>query len=252
MRTQNRRELRVWTAARASTAGDLDGRRAAIDAIAAQAEDLDGVYETECFVSALLGQVWEGRARAPELVGVEPDVILYGRLAQDLAERPSRGARLVTAGIGRLLGGGMAILCDTLLEGDADPLPAWVSQIGASRVIAASSEISPGGGEAIVLEVRGAGMIDHGVAAFIDERLGGIAKHLGLIQPEAQRPADLASLSTRSADPHAACARLREAIVRTDAQPGAPLGESFAEFRAIAVARARSLAPDRDDAPSLS
>ncbi len=252
MRTPNRRELRAWTAPLAATPRDHARRRATIDAIASQAEALNDVYETECFVASLLGQMWERRARAPKLEGVEPDVVLYDRLVQDLAEHSGSGARLVVRGVGRLLGGGMGIRCDALLDGDAVAPPQWAAEIGRSRVIAASVQRSPGAGEAILLEVRGAGMVDHAVAVFIDERLGGIAKHLGLVQPEAQRPADLARLSTRSTDPRAACARVREAIVRTDAQPGAPVGERFAELRAIAVARVRSVASGAADTPCLN
>ena len=61
----------------------------------------------------------------------------------------------------------------------------------------------------------------------------------GLIYPEAERSASDSCLMAGGIDLGAACARVLQAIARSDA----PVGETYAGLRAMALARAHSLRP---------
>ena len=219
-------------------------RRTAVSRIARDAQSLTGVYETEYFVSSLLGQLWQQRASAPPLEGFDLDLILAAGLVQELAGHGGRGGRLVLHAIGRLAPGGLGALAADLARETEDELPEWADEIGRSRVTSAVGATSPGDGVSLVLEVAGAGMIDHAVAIFIDERRGGIAKHLGLIYGERDRPSGLVpELGGGPVDVRDAAGQVLEAIAITDGRPAAPVGERFAELRTLALARAASARP---------
>jgi hypothetical protein len=219
-------------------------RRKTIASIAHDAESLNSVYEAEYFVSALLGQLWERRASAPLLEGFDQDLILGAALAEDLSEHGGRGGRLVLHAIGRLARGGLGALGAELARQANDELPVWSDDIGRSKVTGAVCASVPGDGDALLLEVAGAGMVDHCVAIFIDERREGIAKHLGLIYGKDQRPQDSESeLGGEALDVPDACQRVLDAISVTDNRPDAPVGETFAQLRTIAIARAASAMP---------
>jgi hypothetical protein len=215
-----------------------------ISSIAREAENLGSVYEAEYFISSLLGQLWEHRGIAPPLEGFDQDLILGAALARDLAEHGGRGGRLVLHAIGRLARGGLGALGAELAGQVHDELPAWGNDIGRSKATSAVCASVAGDGAAILLEVAGAGMVDHGVAIFIDERRGGIAKHLGLVYGKGQRPQDPESeLGGEAIDVRNACRQVLAAISVTDNQPDAPVGETFAQLRTIAIARAASALP---------
>ena len=225
-------------------------RRSTVSRIARDAAKLGSVYEAEYFVSSLLGQFWERRACAPPLEGFDQDLVLGAALAQDLAANGGRGSRLVLQTIGRLARGGLGALAADLAREMDDELPAWAADLGRSRATSAVCASAPGDGVSIVLEVAGAGMVDHAIALFIDERRGGIAKHLGLIYGEADRPGGLVSeLGGGPADIRDAARQVLDAIRITDGRPDAPVGETFATLRMIAIARAASALPGPSPVP---
>jgi hypothetical protein len=219
-------------------------RRRTISSIVREAENLGSVYEAEYFISSLLGQLWGRRGIAPPLEGFDQDLILGAALAQDLAEHGGRGGRLVLHAIGRLARGGLGALGAELARQVDEELPVWGNDIGRSKATSAVCASVAGDGVAILLEVAGAGMVDHSVAIFIDDRRGGIAKHLGLVRGKGQRPRDAESeLGGEPIDVRNAGRRVLTAISVTDNQPDAPVGETFAQLRTIAIARAASALP---------
>ncbi len=229
-------------------------RRQSIAAtVARQAASLTGVYEAEWFTSSLLGQLWDQRGSAPPIEGVEPDLVLVGAIVDDLAEHGGAGARLVLHAIARLAGGELGARCVELANSVSAPLPAWAADIGRSAVTSAQGTFAPGDGTAFVLEVRGAGMVDHAHAVFIDERHGGAAKQLGLLYGRAQRSAEVdGDLGASPTDVRDACRRTLEAIAITDGRPAAPVGETFSTLRTIALARARSGLPAAAPVPWMN
>ena len=222
------------------------GRRRTVAVIARDAEALTSVYEAECFASSLLGLMWERRASAPPLEGFDQDLVLGAALAQDLVEHGGRGGRLVLHAIGRLAGGGLGALGAELARQLEDELPGWADEIGRSTVTSAVCAVAPGDGVSIVLEVAGVGMVDHGVAVFIDLRRDGIAKHAGLVLGKDLRPQDLErDLGGGPIDVRDAAQQVLDAVSVTDRRPGAPVGETFAQLRTLVIARASSALPRR-------
>jgi hypothetical protein len=245
-----RKTVRLAVTAGADSELHKTTRRKTIASIARDAENLTSVYEAEYFASSLLGRLWEHRASAPPLDGLDPDLILGAALATDLAEHGGRGSRLVLHAIGRLARGGLGALGAELARQSHDELPVWSDDIGRSRVTSAVCASVPADGDAVLLEVAGAGMVDHGVVIFIDERRQGIAKHLGLVYGKDERPRDFASeLGGEALDVRDACQRVLDAISVTDNRSDAPVGETFAPLRTIAIARAASGLPRQ---PSLA
>jgi hypothetical protein len=172
-----------------------------------------------------------------------------GALAEGLARHGGRGGRLVLHAIGRLAVGGLGALGAKLARQLEDELPAWSDDIGRSKVTAAMCATAPGDGTSILFEVAGAGMVDHGVAVFVDVRRGGIAKHLGLVLGADQRPDDCASdLGGAPTDVRDAARMVLDAIAITDSRPDAPVGETYAQLRTMVIARAASALPDRPPA----
>jgi hypothetical protein len=108
---------------------------------------------------------------------------------------------------------------------------------------------SPLDGEVIFLEAEQPAFGPHTVAVYIDYRLGGIAKHLGLILPLEQIDTEVLAdpaLDGRRREavpiePVFACRRIRAALELTEARPHLPVGDTFADVRAIALARASAL-----------
>jgi hypothetical protein len=96
-----------------------------------------------------------------------------------------------------------------------------------------------------LLETDRTAYYPHMVAAFIADRLGGVAKHLALtrlIDPACPEFADDevdCQHRFRLVDPVLACRRVRLAIERPDADPSLPVSDTFADCRALAIARTK-------------
>ena len=114
----------------------------------------------------------------------------------------------------------------------------WVEQVGTARIVRALSSASARAGEALLLEAEPVAGTAHMLAVFIDDQLGGIAKHLALtrrIDPNVEAR----EMRFREVDAVLACGRVRKAIDRTDREPYAQVGAGFAYYRALAIARTR-------------
>lgn len=227
-------------------------RREQLRQLARAAAKLGSVYELECWASSLLGQLWERRESAPPLDGVEGELVLGAPMAEGLRAQGGRGAKLALHAIGRLAPGGLGLLCAELAGSLSTPLPAWAGEVGRSRAITAAGVEHPGDGQVVLLEVRGAGIGDHAIGLFIDERLGGIAKQIGLLYGEAERGDDPFMQQLEPIDLFDACERICDAIELTDMWPEAPVGERFSQLRALALARACSPVPGRAVVPWLN
>jgi hypothetical protein len=161
--------------------------------------------------------------------------------------RPSPGgstAKTALAAMGRLDRGGLGRAAAELAGTLDAPVPDWVADVGTAEVVRAFADLSHGDGEAFLLEVQPGHGTPHMVAVFVDARLGGIAKRLGLIrvvdplEPDAQRPeAEGRGLRFRPVDPTLACRDVRAALALTDAARHPEVGEDFVGHRALAIAR---------------
>ena len=176
------------------------------------------------------------------LPGFDLDLLICAAPAHDLAQQGGRGAKLALYAIGRLAPGELGALGAKLAGELPGQLPRWTRDIGRSRVVAATGTAMPGDGVALLLEVRGVGMVDHAIAVYIDQRRRGIAKHLGLVYGAAQRPndADNDGFCQQPLDVQDACRLVLEAIAVSDGWPTAPVGDGFATLRMLALARATS------------
>jgi hypothetical protein len=223
-------------------------KQAAVRMMCDEVGALDCPLHVECWTSSLLGQLWELRVKLESSWDeVDWALVLGGPIVEDIAAHGGRGAKLILSAIERIDPGGLGPLCGELSDRmREDLLPDWACEIGSATVVQATSVGSGLGEVTMFLESRGAGHEPHTIAVFVDHRRGGIAKHLGLLQPiESLDYQMLRSGSSAAAskplDPVLACERLHDAITRTDATVGPPVGEDFAGLRALALARAGSL-----------
>jgi hypothetical protein len=223
-------------------------KQAAVRMMCDEVAALDCPLHVEWWTSMLLGQLWELRVSfEPSWDEVDWALVLGGPLVEDIATHGGRGAKLILSAIERIDPGGLGLLSGELSDrAPEDLLPDWARGIGSATVVQATSVRSGPDEVAMFLESGGAGHEAHTFAAFVDYRLGGIAKHLGLVPPIKSLDYEMfrsggSAVAPRALDPVDACERLHEAITRTDAIFGPPVGENFAGLRALALARAGSL-----------
>jgi hypothetical protein len=215
--------------------------------------------QLEHWASWLLGEMWTRRKLVPADCPLDWEYALGRVVVDEMAAIGGRNARTALETIARMdrgeLGGYAFELACELREHE---LPEHVAGIRRAVVVQAFSALSPGDGEAMFLEVS-AGEEDEGhtVAAFIDEQLGGIAKRLYLVRNlgewEAGWTSERADGDPRSdaawrrmdpqpVAPGPACRRLREAIMLTDLYLSPPVADGYPDLRALAFARACSVA----------
>jgi hypothetical protein len=209
-----------------------------------------GVLELEQWTSLLLGRVWTHRTLRSGAAPVDAMLASGTWLLESFLEVGGSTGKTALAAMGRLdrgaLGRAAAELAGTL-DG---PLPDWITDVGTAEVVRAFADLSPGDGEAFLLEVQPGHGTPHMVAVFVDARLGGIAKRLGLIrvvdplEPDPQRPrADGRGLRFRPVDATLACRAVRAAMALTDAACHPQVGEDFVSHRALAIARVDHAGP---------
>ena len=213
---------------------------------------LTSVLEMECWVSSVLGQFWEQRFQAPPLE-LERSFVLGVPVAEQLARSGVRGARLALHAIATVDRGALGLRC-AQLAGDltAQSLPAWARRRARARAWRAVAARVPGDGEVVCLGARGGGCPSHTLAVFVDERQGGVAKHIHVLDAlevwadEVLGPRRALGAPGVELTLAGAAQRIVEAIRRTDEDPDAFVDESVAALRALALARADLRpAPDR-------
>jgi hypothetical protein len=209
-----------------------------------------GVLELEQWTSLLLGRIWTHRT--PTSGDAPVDVMLAAGtpMLESLVEFGGATAKTALAAMGRLDRGGLGRAAAELAATLDAPLPDWITDVGTAEVVRAFADHSPGDGEAFLLEVQPGHGTPHMVAVFVDARLGGIAKRLGLIrvvdplEPDPQRPGTGGrGPRFRPVDRTLACRDVRAAIALTDATLRPEVGEDFVGHRALALARVDHAGP---------
>jgi hypothetical protein len=222
-------------------------RRAPIDvpdaaeyaaALASDFEALAGPLQLEQWTSAVLGHLWEHRRFIPPDALDDPMLLLGMRLLTTLTKMGGRVGKTILLALAQLDQGALGLRARNLAQLLPEvPKPNWAEHVGTARIVRAVSGRSDPGGEALLLESEPVAGVAHMLAVFIDDQLGGIAKHLALIY--AIDPNKEGGPGFEEVDPVLACARVREAIELVDADFEAPVGETFAYYRALALARTR-------------
>ncbi len=203
-----------------------------------------GALDLERWASLLLGHIWVRRHVTPDDAAAKQMLVAGTPVLEALADVGGPASKTALTALGRLDRGGLGHAASRLAAAIDEPLPDWIAEVGTASILGAFADCSPGDGEAFLLESQRVQGTAHMVAVFVDERLGGTAKHLQLIrhidpmdfQRESKAPGGR-SLGFRRVDPDLACRRVRKAIDLTDLTRQALVGESFASHRAIVIAR---------------
>jgi hypothetical protein len=252
------RERRVVRVVRPAPEGGLQPERA-VRALCREALSLRSALEMDCWISSLLGQIWEQRAAAPPVRELDQTFALGVPMMEQIARYGGPGARLTLEAVASVERGGLGVRCGQLAqELPRQRIPRWARRQGSVRLSGALIATVPGDGEVIFLQASGGGRVTHTVSVFVDLRQGGIAKHIALLEPirvwvdEALGPDGQLGAEGVPIAPARASERIVEAIRRTDESEDPILGETFVELRAFALARAGSHAPVGPDAAWLN
>jgi hypothetical protein len=202
------------------------------------------LLELEQWTSFLLGRIWAHRNLGPDNSDVDPMLAAGTTVLDSFVDVGGAAAKTALVAVGRLDRGGLGRLAIRLAATLDDPIPGWIGEVGSAPIVHALSEHSPGDGEAFLLQARPLQGAGHMLAVFVDARLDGIAKHLALtrvvdptdltLQPGS---AEVGSPRFRPVDPTVACRRVRRAIEVTDATRDPKVGDGYARYRALAIAR---------------
>src|ERR1700742_611096 len=144
---------------------------------------LTSALEAECWISSLLGQLWEQREQAAPLE-LDRAFVLGAPFVEQLARSGVPGARLALQSIAWIDRGGLGARCAQLADGlTREALPGWARgrrPVVVRRALSAGRE---GEGEILCLDVDGGGRIGHTLAVFVDARQAGVAKHIHVLTP---------------------------------------------------------------------
>jgi hypothetical protein len=196
----------------------------------------------EQWASWLLGEVWKRRCVLSE-DGVDPMLVAGRPVLRTFAELGTSDAKTAILAVGQLDRGMLGQLARRLGAQMAGTAPGWLGKVGTATIVRAFSEHSPGDGEALLLDAAGGGGAGQMVAAFIDAKQAGAAKHLQLIrsidprtEPGSGNGAD-GLPRFKPVDHSLACQRVRAAIACSDAALDFQASEMFTYYRALALAR---------------
>jgi hypothetical protein len=234
------------TVVRPAPEGALQPERA-VRGLCREALTLRSALEMDCWISSLLGQIWEQRGAAPPVQDLDWTFALGSSMMEQIARYGGPGARLTLHAVASVDRGGLGVRCGQLAqELSRQRLPKWARQQGLMKLSGAMIATVPDDGEAIFMQISGGGRVTHTVSVFVDLRQGGIAKHIALLEPigvwvhEAFGPDGALGTEGLRIAPERASGRIIEAIRRTDEHEQPVLGETFVELRAFALARAAS------------
>ena len=177
------RERRVVTVVRPAPEGGLQPERA-VRGLCREALSLRSALEMDCWISSLLGQIWEQRAAAPPVQELDRTFALGASMMEQIARYGGPGARLTLHAVAPWTGAGSGFgAASWRTKLSRQRLPRWARHAG--PVIASGALIAtvPGDGEVIFLQASGGGRITHTVSVFVDLRQDGIAKHIALLEP---------------------------------------------------------------------
>jgi hypothetical protein len=203
-------------------------------------------FEAERWASWVHGKMWEQRFKAPPTRHLDWALVLGAQVADDIAALGTRAAKGCLHALSWADQGPFGALCEKLVSDLAGvETPDWARRIGDTRLTRAAADCRPDEGKVIVFDVQRRGDPPHSLCAYIDDTRDGLAKHLQLLHPFHELP----MAGTREARPddegmwfvptgvRQACGAVRAAIERTDDTEDPPLGELYAENRAMALAR---------------
>jgi hypothetical protein len=208
---------------------------------------VDDPLTLERWTSGLLGKVWERHRRNPAPLQHDPGFALGAAIVEAIGDVGGLGAKMALLAISKMADPPLSYHAAEWAEHSvAGSVPAWIDHVGSARPCRALSVCSPSDGEVIFLEAEQPAFGLHTVVVYIDYRLEGIAKHVGLILPLDQIDTEMMAdpavdglhTEARAVEPVFACGRILTALELTDEHPHLPVGETFADLRAIAVARA--------------
>ncbi len=234
------------TVVRPAPEGGLQPERA-VRGLCREARSLRSALDMDCWISSLLGQIWEQRGAVPPVPELDATFALGASMMEQIARYGGPGARLTLHAVASLDRGGLGVRCAQLAQQlSHQRLSRWALTAGRSTLSGAIVATVPGDGEVIFLQVSGGGRITHTVSVFVDLRQDAIAKHIGLLGPistwvdEAFGPDGELCAEAVSIRPAQACQRIAAALRRTDEHPSPDLGETFVALRAFALARVGS------------
>lgn len=206
---------------------------------------IDRPFELERLVSAVLGRIWVRRAPLPDL----PEDDLMFTVGKPLLDAcvviGGVKGKTVLAAISQIDRGELGVVAGALAGAVPKPrLPRWMPDVGRATITRAYSATAPEEEAVILRAERGRGD-DHMIAAFLSDRLGGIAKQLGLLRPLDPLDPSIAAIGGRAesglhfreVDPVLASGRVEAAIARTDEELAPPVGDDYWAHRALALAR---------------
>jgi hypothetical protein len=224
---------------------------------------METTLELEWWASWLFGEMWRRRARVPADCQESWELVLGAPIVEDMAAVGGRAGHRALTALARFdrgeLGSRAFDLACGLREAAPDDeweLPDHIRRVGRATITQAEVTVPDPDGEALFLESRSGDEEPTTLAVFIDARLGGIAKRLGLVRSldeiaeierreqggSPYRP-DRYELSNRVVlDPVEGCRRLRDALLLTDLLLWPPVEDDYIAHRALALSRACSLA----------
>jgi hypothetical protein len=198
----------------------------------------------ERWASSFLGRTWERGRRHHGEMEQDHGFALGAAIVEAIADVGGPGAAAALLAISQLSDdcvGEHAASWAKQIEDSS--VPDWVAKVGQANVIRALVAHSPCESEVVFIEADQPGFGLHTVVVYIDDQWGGIAKHVALLRPvDSIRASFEAELTGRGgliqAEPELACRRILHAIWLTDERPGLTVGDTYADLRGIAVARA--------------
>jgi hypothetical protein len=204
-------------------------------------QDVGGMrtaLELELWASWILGQAWKQRVRQPLFQEVDWMLTVGSPLVAMISGIGGARARKALSAISMLERGPLGSYAGAVaLTLTGARTPAWMTDMASARFADARSMSVLGEGEIVTLDLYRAEKPELTVAIFIDHQLGGIAKHIYLLEPVADEDGDVFCEDMEPADLGAVAARVRTAIARTDREPAASVSPGFADMRAFVLAR---------------
>lgn len=197
----------------------------------------------EQWASALLGAFWSRRRLATRDRSSISLIASGGPVLESIARLGIADAKLALLAVGRLDHGALGARARELAEALSWSMPSRVDDVGTAGLTRAFLACLPGDGEAVLFRCEGVGVQAHVLAVYIDARHRWIAKHVALLheldplRPDALVQDERLELKFRAADLEAMRRKAARAIKRTDEAASPPVGESFSNYRALALAR---------------
>lgn len=214
-------------------------------------ETITDPLDAERWTSEAIGRMWELR-RFAQRQGVRDWAFSLGApVAREMGRIGGAGAKGLLLTWAYLDSGRFGSLCDELAAGidDDGQNPSWTDELGGTTLTRAVAAAEIGTGQVVGIDVgRSHQYQQHSIFVYIDERRGGIVKHLALLQPldvidrDRDGPGLTRTFDFQPVEIDEASRRIRRAIEATDRQLRHPTVNGYKQFRALTLARIRPYA----------